>query len=339
MTDIAIVGAGFMGATHLGAYQRMDDVRVTAVVNRGEEKGRALAEKAGCGWYADIASMLSECGGETDVIDICLPTYLHRESTVEAAKAGKHVFCEKPAALSLEDYRQMVKTCEENGVTLSVGHVIRYWPEYAYAREMLKNGEFGALKYARATRMSCVSKRARDGGWFTRPERSGGGLLDLHIHDVDYLISIFGELSSVYAVGSQNTDGSWSYICSSLTFKSGLGAVAEGISQMPSGFPFAMELNIVGESRALCYRMGAGENLYDVNSASRITRVYSNSEEPRTVCTEHPDAYYLELRDFVDHVKSKTPLTAVTTADVEYTLKVMLAIRDSLESGKIIEIE
>ncbi len=334
MINVAIVGAGFMGSTHLNAYLSMDNVRVRAVCNTGEEKGRALAGRAECEWYCDISSMLRACGDEIDAVDICLPTYLHKENAILAISAGKHVFCEKPAALSSEDYREMNAAAEKMGVSLNIGHVIRYWPEYACAREMLTGGEFGEIRYARATRMSCVSKRAREGGWFTDPRRSGGGLLDLHIHDVDFLSSVFGRVRSVYAVGSKNREGSWSFVCSTLNFESGFSAVAEGISQMPAGFPFTMELNIVGEDKALCYRMGAGENLYDVKSAVRSARIYDNSAQPAAVCTDTPDAYYLELKDFVEHIEQGTPVTVITPRDVEHTMNVMDAIRLSLETGR-----
>lgn len=334
MVNIAIVGAGFMGTTHLNAYQMMQNVNVTAICNSGEEKGKALAQKAGCPWYGDFGAMLKDESIRIDLVDICVPTYLHKEYAVMAANAGKHIICEKPAALSLEDYLQMKNAAEAAGVSLNIGHVIRYWPEYVYAEKLYRQGAFGDLKYARATRMACVSKRARDGGWFIRPDLSGGGLLDLHIHDVDYFCHLFGKVRSVYSVGSKNRAGSWNYVCTSLNFENGLQAVAEGISEMPHGFPFTMELNIVGENKALCYKLGSGENLYDMSSTGRVTRIYDCEDDPQTVGTDTTDAYYLELKDFVEHIELGTPVETITDADVIHTMKVMEAVKQSLEEHR-----
>lgn len=338
MVKVAIIGAGFMGGTHLNAYQQMPDVTVAAICDAGEAAGRSLAEKAGCEWYGDCFEMLKKIGSQIDVVDICLPTFLHEKYVIMAAEFQKNIFCEKPAALSPEIFARMSEAVRKANVTMNIGHVIRYWPEYTYAKNMYDNGQFGSIRYARATRMSCVSARAKNGGWFTRPDRSGGGLFDLHIHDVDYFCYLFGKVKSVYAAGSQNAVGSWNYVCSTLNFENGISAVAEGISEMPHGFPFTMELNIVGDAQALCYRMGAGENLYNISAASRTTRVYSNEKEPETVCTEHPDAYFLELRDFIDHIKTGSPVEVITPEAVDHTLRVLAAIKQSLETGKEVSV-
>lgn len=336
--NVAIVGAGFMGGTHLSAYQKMPDVTVTAICDAGEAAGRSLAKKAGCPWYEDCSEMLQSAGEKIDVIDICLPTFLHEKFVVLAAQFGKTIFCEKPAALSPEGFTRMTDAVKKGNVTMNIGHVIRYWPEYAYAKKLYDGGRFGNVKYARATRMSCVSARAKNGGWFTKPDRSGGGLFDLHIHDVDYFCYLFGKVKSVYACGSQNDAGSWNYICSTLNFENGISAVAEGISQMPRGFPFTMELNIVGDEQAFYYHMGAGENLYNIDAASRIARVYSEESDPQTVCEEHPDAYFLELRDFIDHAKDGSPVEVITPEAVDHTLRVLTAIKQSLETGTEISV-
>lgn len=337
MVNVAIVGAGFMGGTHLSAYQQMPDVRVTAICDKGEAAGCSLAEKAGCPWYGSCMELLT-AEPQIDVVDICLPTFLHEESVILAAEFRKAIICEKPAALSREVFARMLDAVRKAQVALNVGHVIRYWPEYAYAKKLYDGGQFGNIRYARATRMSCVSARARKGGWFTKPDRSGGGLFDLHIHDVDYFCYLFGKVKSVYACGSRNSVGSWNYVCSTLNFENGISAVAEGISEMPQGFPFTMELNIVGDQQALCYHMGAGENLYNIHEAGRMTHVYSNEKEPETVCLEHPDAYFLELRDFIDHVKAGTPVEVITPEAVDYTLRVLAAIKQSLETGKVVSV-
>ena len=161
---------------------------------------------------------------------------------------------------------------------------------------------------------------------------SGGGLFDLHLHDIDYLCYLFGRVKQVYAVGRKNDVGCWNHVASSLTFENGVQATAEGIIEMPKGFPFTMELNVVGDEKAVCYRMRAGANLEDVASAIRETWLYGG-EEPEKLKIEPYDAYQKELEHFIGHIDAGTPITAITPQDVRHVLTVIHAIRTSLETG------
>lgn len=112
---------------------------------------------------------------------------------------------------------------------------------------MVEAGELGTIKYARASRLS---EHPAWSEWYRRAENSGGGLFDLHLHDIDYLCYLFGKVKQVYAVGRKNSVGCWNHVATSLTFENGMEATAEGILEMPSGFPFTTELNVVGDKKA-----------------------------------------------------------------------------------------
>ena len=122
------------------------------------------------------------------------------------------------------------------------------------------------------------------------PKNSGGGLFDLHLHDIDYLCYLFGKVKQVYAVGRKNSVGCWNHVATSLTFENGMEATAEGILEMPSGFPFTTELNVVGDKKAYCYHMGAGANLENIAAASRSTTVYGDGKA-ETLAIDPYDAY------------------------------------------------
>ena len=196
MVHVAIIGAGFMGKTHLTAYKAMKNAKVTAVCDLNETQGRALAGEAGCAWYADGDEMLRTA--QVDAVDICLPTFLHEQYALLAAKYKKHILCEKPVTLSLEALDRMLHAAEEAGVQFAVGQAVRFWPEYVKAKELYDSGALGTVKYARASRLSVHPAWSE---WYRRPENSGGGLFDLHLHDIDYLCYIFGKVKQVYAVG------------------------------------------------------------------------------------------------------------------------------------------
>ena len=224
MVHVAIIGAGFMGKTHLTAYKAMNNAKVTAVCDLNETQGRALAEEAGCAWYADGDEMLRTA--RVDAVDICLPTFLHEQYALLAAKYKKHILCEKPVTLSLESLDRMLRAAEEAGVQFAVGQAVRFWPEYVKAKELYDSGALGTVKYARASRLSVHPAWSE---WYRKPENSGGGLFDLHLHDIDYLCYIFGRVKQVYAVGRKNDVGCWNHVASSLTFENGVQATAEGI--------------------------------------------------------------------------------------------------------------
>lgn len=141
-----------MGRTHVTAYKAMPNAKVTAVCDLNEKQGKDLAEFAGCDWYNDGESMLNTV--DIDVVDICLPTFLHEQYVLLAAGHKKHVICEKPVTLSLESLDRMIAATKEAGVQFAVGQVVRFWPEYVRAKEMAETGKLGTIKYARASRLS-----------------------------------------------------------------------------------------------------------------------------------------------------------------------------------------
>ena len=267
-------------------------------------------------------------------VHICLPTFLHEQYVLLAAGHKKHVICEKPVTLSLESLDRMIAATKAAGVQFAVGQVVRFWPEYVRAKEMVEAGELGTIKYARASRLS---EHPAWSEWYRRAENSGGGLFDLHLHDIDYLCYLFGKVKQVYAVGRKNSVGCWNHVATSLTFENGMEATAEGILEMPSGFPFTTELNVVGDKKAYCYHMGAGANLENIAAASRSTTVYGDGKA-ETLAIDPYDAYQKELEDFIGHIEAGTPITVITPADVRHVLSVIVAIRESLETQKTVTV-
>ena len=321
-----------MGRTHVTAYKAMPNAKVTAVCDLSEKQGKYLDEFAGCDWYNDGESMLNTV--DIDIVDICLPTFLHEQYVLLAAGHKKHVICEKPVTLSLESLDRMIAATKAAGVQFAVGQVVRFWPEYGRAKDMVEAGELGTIKYARASRLS---EHPAWSEWYRRAENSGGGLFDLHLHDIDYLCYLFGKVKQVYAVGRKNSVGCWNHVATSLTFENGMEATAEGILEMPSGFPFTTELNVVGDKKAYCYHMGAGANLENIAAASRSTTVYGDGKA-ETLAIDPYDAYQKELEDFIGHIEAGTPITVITPADVRHVLSVIVAIRESLETQKTVTV-
>ena len=172
----------------------------------------------------------------------------------------------------------------------SVGQVLYFWQEYVLAKRMIDGGELGEIRYVYAARLS---EHPNWGDWYRRPENSGGGLFDLHLHDVDFMIWTFGEVESVYAAGKKNAAGCWNYVSSILNFRNGISATVQGVIEMEKGYPFTMELRLVGSEKTFDYVMRAGDNLRNRDSALRITRIYDDGAAT-VPSLETRDAYTVE---------------------------------------------
>ncbi len=211
MVSIGIVGLGFMGMIHYLAYQRLKGVKVRAIceqdpVRRGGDwrsiKGNfgppgEQMDLTGVAQYAELDAMLAD--GSLDLIDICLPTAQHAPAACRALAAGKHVFCEKPIALTPAAASEMVAASKAAGRLLMIGHVLPFFPEYRYAYEAIKGGKYGRMLGGHFKRI------ISDPLWMPRfydPAVIGGPMLDLHVHDAHFIRTVCGMPRSVQCAGS-----------------------------------------------------------------------------------------------------------------------------------------
>lgn len=142
---------------------------------------------------------------QLNILDICLPTYLHADYAVRALERGIHVLCEKPISLKEEDVDRIYSTAEKNNVKFMVAHVLRFWPEYAQIKDIADSQRYGKLLSGRMTRVSEIPRWSWD-GWMTDEERSGLVPFDLHIHDLDFLVYAFGKPKSAKTVRVKRPD-------------------------------------------------------------------------------------------------------------------------------------
>ena len=218
MNNVAIVGFGFMGKTHYGAWRKCRGAKVVAVCDAnlaqltakvvGNIKGAAdnTALPKSVKVYDDFEKMLA--AGGFDIVDITLPTQLHPATTIAALKAGCHVLCEKPMALSLKDCDAMLAAAKAAKRRLLVAHCVRFFPENVYVRDLVKSGKYGKVVAADFTRFIAPPKWSPKGAdWFFDEKKSGGVLFDAHIHDADYILGTFGRPKSVSATFHRNASG------------------------------------------------------------------------------------------------------------------------------------
>jgi predicted dehydrogenase len=189
---------------------------------------------------------------EVDMVDVCLPTCAHAEFSIAACNAGKHVMCEKPMALHLEDADMMVQASKSNGVKMMVGHCIRFWPEYEALKALADHGTMGKLLSLNLTRYGAFPAYTVD-QWAADPAMAGGGM-DMHIHDTDFALYLLGEPKSMHSHGNKDPRGVGHFFT---TMDYGDCVVhLEGGWNLPQGAPFRMEFRAVFENGAAIYRDG-----------------------------------------------------------------------------------
>src|SRR3954454_9972451 len=188
-----------MAAAHGANYRGLGDrVRVKTVASRRSEKAESVAASLGAELTEDLEAALRD--PEVDAVDICLPTPLHREYTEAAFAAGKHVFLEKPIALTLEDADAICAAADRSGRLFMVGLVLRFWPEYVELQRRLAAGELGRPLSFSGLRLSPA---ADWNDWMRDPAKSGGVPVDLLIHDFDQMNWLLGAPRRVFARAPQ----------------------------------------------------------------------------------------------------------------------------------------
>jgi predicted dehydrogenase len=315
MVRVVLLGCGFMGRMHANVYGLLPDAELVAVVDRDPEKAAAFGNEYGVPSFTDYRS----CPVEHDVVDVCLPTHLHARATIEAAQGGKHVFCEKPMALTLPEADSMIEACSQAGVQLLIGHCIRFWPEYACLKGLVEDGTLGRLLSLTLVRFGEFPHWSSE-NWLADESKSGGGVLDMHIHDTDFALFLLGAPLEVAAYGVVDGRGP-SYTYTMLRYPSTV-VLSEGGWNLPTHTPFRMAFRAVFER---------GAALMDGGPLT----VYRPDQEPQVVEFEQIKAegggnisslggYFLELKEFVDCVATGRRCTTVTPQSSRESLATVL---------------
>ncbi len=324
----ALIGCGFIGELHAEVINSLSNAKLVAVCNSGAERGHLLANRYSCKYYADFNDALAD--PEVDAVSICLPSGMHHLATTAAARAGKHVICEKPIDTEVSHAQEMVDVCSENNVCFSVIMQHRFDKPMLLLKKAIEDGSMGELLWGCARTIWY-----RDDNYFANPWRGtwqydgGGALINQSIHYIDLLLSIFGDVRSLSGkcrkllhkqietedVGVAN-----------LEFENGTIGTIEGTTVSYPGL--YAELNVYGSKGTVCirndhllfYRFEDGENpefelLLNPQKANKL------NQSP----TIEADSHTRQYEDFVDAILTGRRPT-VTGEDALKSLKVIKAI-------------
>ncbi len=197
---IAVVGVGSISESHITAYKKNKNVELYAFCDIDENRLNFMGKKHGVNrLYTDEAEMLKALP-ELDAVSVCTWNSAHAPCTIMALNAGKHVLCEKPMALNVEEAEAMKAAAEKNGKMLMIGFVRRFGKDCDIVKDMAENDTLGELYYAKAQN---IRRNGNPGGWFGEKARSGGGpLIDLGVHSIDLVRYLLGKPNVVSVYGA-----------------------------------------------------------------------------------------------------------------------------------------
>lgn len=340
MVRVGIAGIGFMGVTHFKAYPQVEGAQVAAIFTRDRRKlegdwtdvrgnfGGAGGQQdlSGIKKYDNLDAMLAD--PDIDVVDLCLPSYLHRELGIRALEAGKHVLVEKPIALTVEDADAMIAAAERTGKLLMVAQVLRFWPEFALIKDLVDSGEYGALRGAHFKRVISRPDWSGD-NWFSDPSKTGGPVVDLHIHDTDFVHYLMGQPAAVWSTGTVSPSGGVDYLVTEYQYPGqNVCITAQSGAIATKGIEFEHGYDVYFERAMLKHN----------SSTTAKVEVYTEDGEKHELTPRISDGFAHQLRTAVEGIESGTLPDAISATSARNSLATVLAEAESVKTGKPINV-
>jgi predicted dehydrogenase len=324
---VAVIGLGFMGATHVKAIRDSREVELGALVSSdavklgGDLSGihGNLGGPAGQMDFADVKKygvyQEALADPEIEAFDICLPTYLHAPVAIEALEAGKHVLVEKPMALDGDSAQQMIDAARRHNRVLMVAQVLRFFPAYTALEHALANGNLGRVHSA-AFRRRCAAPGWNI--WLADAQKSGGGVFDLLIHDVDMCLHLFGAPRELAAAGYQNLGSGIDVVSAQFYYDEVPGVTVSGGWHRGGAYPFSMEYTVVTDGGTVEY-----------SSAGHPPTLFSANGHADLLHCDDVNGYQAEIEYFVRCCRENTAPERCRPEDSARTVKLTRAMADA----------
>jgi predicted dehydrogenase len=306
MTRIGTVGIGFMGMIHFLAARKLNDAHVTAICSRDDKKLAGdwrsiqgnfgprgeIMDLAGIKKYRDLDDMLAD--KDIDMIDICNPTHLHPENAIKALQAGKHVLVEKAIALEPKDADAMLEAAKKAQRLLMVAHVLPFFPEFAFAAQAIRGGQFGKLLGGHFKRIISKPDWSAEIG---DASKTGGPAIDLHIHDTHFIGLVCGVPNHVFSTGVVS-GGAVDYLTTAYLYgPAGPAVTCSSGALTMKGRPFVHGYELYLEKATLVYESGT--------CPLTVLKADGASEQPKLAGGDDATAAFtLEIQAAVDGIKT-----------------------------------
>ncbi len=323
MVKVGLIGIGAMGRGHYDYYvQLMEEgfpVKLVAICDVDSERlqgkgpggnidtGKKPIDPSHFHLYSNYEEMLAN--EQMDYVDIALPTYLHAEATIKALDKGFHVLCEKPMARNTTECRRMIEASERNGRKLMIGQCLRFWPEYVHLKECVDDGRFGKVVSAHFFRGGSTPRWSFE-NWLLKKEKSGGCLLDQHIHDVDVINWLFGTPEAVSTLAVNAIPGSgYDAVSTNYRYPDGKVVNAQDDWTINGDFGFQMIYRVNFERGSLVF---STDGLMEYPHGGKSFKPDIDTHQ----------GYYHEIRYFAKSVRNDTPILTAPPVSTMETIRI-----------------
>ena len=333
MIRVGIIGFGFMGQTHWRCYSKLcDEARVVAIADQNPSRAKGdvsgtwgnLGDGAESVDFSAVATttdwreLISM--GNVDAVDVCVPTPYHVEVVEAALSAGKYVLCEKPLARTLRDAQVIARAAESAKTFLMPAMCMRFWPEWAWLKAAISDNRYGRVLGASFLRQGTAPP-----GWYRNGEMSGGALLDLHIHDTDFVCFLFGKPKGVSSRGYRAGTGQIDHVSTQYFYDGVPLVVADGGWSFTEPYPFRMRYTVNFENEVTAD--------FDLARTPPLM-VYERGQVVPIAC-EAIDGWFGQIRYFTECVSTRKRPTVVTVDDGVQALQVIEAEQRSIADNAI----
>lgn len=340
MINVAVIGLGFMGVTHIKAYRKVAGARVAAICDAFKLPADGVIASV-AGNVADPDPVTLDmtqvqatkdyrevlANPEIQAVDICLPTAQHVEVATAALRAGKHVVCEKPLARTSAQCAEILAAAREAKGFFMPAMCMRFWPGWAWLRPAIADGRYGRVLAARFRRVSGPPGWSK--GTYFKGSDSGGALLDLHIHDTDFIQFLFGRPKRVFSRGLSRFSGAIDHVVTQYDVEGGAAVSAEGSWLMSEGFGFSMGYTVNFERATADFESGRG---------AEALKVFEDGKGASVVPVPEGDGYIGELGHFIESIAAGRAPSLVTPADGAGAVAICEAEEKSVLTGQAVEL-
>lgn len=336
--NVAVVGLGFMGVTHLRAYLANPKARVVAVcdavrvpvngVLSGVSGNITNSGDINLGAHVRVYRTTEELLADTEVelVDLCTPTPLHAAQVIAVLNAGKHVICEKPLARTSLEARGILEVAANSPGILMPAMCMRFWPGWSWLKQLVEEKTFGKVLAARFRRDSAMPAWSQQ-GTYSGGQNMGGALFDLHIHDTDFVNHLFGRPAGVFSTGVIGESGAINHVVTQYDYPSGPCVYAEGGWLLNQGFN--MTYTLLCEHATIDFDLARGSNALMVSETDK---------EPRVIDSGDGDGYSKEVDYILECVATRQAPTVVRALDGVTALEICEAEEQSIRTGSPVKL-
>ncbi len=327
-----------MGVTHMKAYRQIEGARIAAICDAvalpldgdfskvsGNVGSKDLfrLDMSQVKAFKDFNELLAQ--PDIDLIDLCVPTMAHPKLAIAALQAGKHVICEKPLARDSAKAREIVVAAAQAKGYFMPAMCLRFWPEWAWVQRAIQRNTYGKVLSARFRRVSEPPAWGRES--YFQGAKSGGALLDLHIHDTDFIQFCFGRPLGVYSSGFSHYSGAIDHVMTVYKVKDGATVSAEGSWVMTEGYGFNMAYTVVLERATVDY---------DIARGNEALKLFVHGQAPEVLHPEGGDGYLGELKHMIEAIHTGRPPSIVTAQDGLSSVQIIEAEELSAKTGQFV---